>query len=194
MPADLPGDITTLLDRWREGDSAALQSLTSLTYEDLRSIATGFLRRERPEHTLQTTALVNELYLRLAGQKGVRAADRAHFYTFSAMMMRRILTDYARRSLAEKRPARADRVPLHPDVAWVDASGEEMVALDQALDELEKTDARVARAIELRYILGCTSQEASQLLDVSTATIDRDVKFGTAWLYRRLSGTKPDPT
>jgi len=185
---DTPGDITALLDRWSEGDAAALKSLASLAYDDLRHIATGFLRRERAGHTLQATALVNELYLRLAGQKSVRAATREHFYTFSAMMMRRILTDHARRSLAEKRPVAANRVPLHPDMAWVDAAGDEMIELDSAMSELEATDARAVRAIELRYFLGCTTREASELLGVSTATLDRDAKFGTAWLYRRLSG------
>jgi len=183
-----PGDITALLDRWSKGDPAALQSLATLAYEDLRMMAAGFLRRERPGHTLQATALVNELYLRLAGQTSFRGTSREHFYSFSAMMMRRILTDYARRSTAEKRPASAERVPLHPDMAWVDASGDDMVALDQAMAELEVSDARTVRAMELRFFLGCTTEEASRILGVSTATVDRDVKFGTAWLYRRLWG------
>src|SRR5262249_18511762 len=99
-----------------------------------------------------------------------------------------ILTDYSRRSSADKRPQNADRVPLHPDMAWVDASGTEVIALDAALAELEMTDARTVRAIELRFFLGCTTEETAQILGTSTATVERDVKFGTAWLYRKLSG------
>jgi len=183
----LPGEITALLQRWGEGDSAALASIASATYDDLRSIASGYLRRESRTHTLQATGLVNELYLRLTQQRGAKLTDRTHFFTFSAMLMRRILSDYARRSHALKRPgASAVRVPLHPDIAWVDASGSEMVALDQALAELEALDERKVRAVELRYFLGCTNEEAADLLKVSRATLDRDLQFSRSWLYRRL--------
>ena len=187
----LPGEITALLTRWDKGDRAALGSLASLVYDDLRAIATGFLRREGREHTLQATALVNELYLRLARQQAFRAQDRGHFYTLAAMMMRRILIDYARQISAQKRPDRASRVPLHPDVAWVDASGEELLALDQALADLERKDERMVKAIELRFFLGCTIDEAAEVLGISPATVDRDVKFALAWLFRRLSVRAP---
>src|SRR5579871_1969503 len=120
MPDVGSGDITLLLERWNAGDAQALEALASVTYDDLRLIAIGFLRREHPDHTLQATALVSELFVRLVGQRALPASNRVRFYRFAAMMMRRILTDYARRSLAEKRPARADRLPLHPDIAWVD--------------------------------------------------------------------------
>jgi len=183
----LPGEITALLQRWGEGDSAALASIASVTYEDLRKIARGYLQREHREHTLQATGLVNELYLRLTRQRGVKIVDRHHFFTFSAMMMRRILTDYARRTHALKRPeSESVRVPLHPDIAWVDASGSEMLALDQALAELEMLDERKVRAVELRFFLGCTNEEAADLLKVSRATFDRDLQFSKSWLYRRL--------
>ena len=192
MSADqaLPGEITDLLHRWGEGDSAALSSIASVTYDDLRSIAHGYLQRENRAHTLQATGLVNELYLRLTQQRGAKLTDRRHFFTFSAMMMRRILSDYARRSHAQKRPgAESVRVPLHPDIAWVDASGSDMLALDQALAELEALDERKVRAVELRYFLGCTNGEAADLLKVSRATFDRDLQFSKSWLYRRLHAT-----
>jgi RNA polymerase sigma factor (TIGR02999 family) len=187
----LPGDITALLSRWNAGDREALAGVASLAYNDLRAIATGFLRRESQEHTLQATALVNELFLRLVRQKSLRVEGREHFYTLAAMMMRRILTDHARRSTAQKRPARSGRIPLHDEIAWVDAAGAEMVELDRAMADLEAMDARSVRAIELRFFLGCTIGEASAVLGVSSATLERDVKFGLAWLYRRLSGTEP---
>jgi RNA polymerase sigma factor (TIGR02999 family) len=183
----LPGDITVLLQRWNEGDSAALASVATVAYDDLRTIAQGYLRRESRGHTLQATGLVNELYLRLAQQKGAKITDRRHFFTFSAMMMRRILSDYARRAHAQKRPgAEAVRIPLHPDIAWVDASGSEMVMLDQALAELEALDERKVRAVELRYFLGCTNDETAELLGIARATVDRDLQFSKSWLYRRL--------
>jgi len=184
---DQPGEITLLLRQWSEGDPAALSHLASLAYGELRAIAAGYLRREGREHTLQATGLVNELYLRLARQRGAQLSDRRHFYVFSAMMMRRILRDYAREAGAQKRPGGTSvRIPLHPDIAWVDAAGEEMLALDAALAELEAADERKARVIELRYFLGCTADETADLLGVARATVDRDAQFARTWLYRRL--------
>lgn len=186
--AALPGEITDLLTGWNEGDRSALARLATLAYEDLRAIAAGFLRREGRDHTLQATGLVNELYLRLYRQRDFHATNRQHFYALAAMMMRRILRDYARRSHALKRPdGQAVRVPLHEDLAWVDASSEELLGLDQALNELEKIDARAVRIIELRYFLGATNVEAAGLLGISKATVDRDLEFSKAWIYRRLS-------
>jgi RNA polymerase sigma factor (TIGR02999 family) len=189
VPA-LPDDITALLSRWNTGDRNALAEVASLTYEELHAIAVGFLRREAREHTLQATALVNELFLRLVRQKTLHVEGREHFYKLAAMMMRRILTDHARRSTARKRPDRGGRVPLHDEIAWVDAAGTEMVELDRAMAELETLDPRCVRAIELRFFLGCTIDEAAQVLATSPATVEREVKFGLAWLYRRLAGTK----
>jgi RNA polymerase sigma factor (TIGR02999 family) len=183
----LPGEITALLKRWNEGDSAALASAVSASYDDLRAIAHGYLRRENKGHTLEATGLVNELYLRLARQRGAKITDRRHFFTFSAMVMRRILADYARRTHALKRPgAEYQRVPLHPDIAWVDASGGDMLLLDEALGELEALDERKVRVVELRYFLGCTNEETAELLDIARATVDRDLQFSRTWLYRRL--------
>jgi RNA polymerase sigma factor (TIGR02999 family) len=180
-------EITRLLKRWKAGDREALASLASLAYDDLRKIASGYLRRESAGHTLQATGLVNELYLRLGAVKSVELTDRRHFYTFAAQLMRMILIDYARQSRALKRPGSSTRVPLHEEMAWIDASSEEILALDMALDELEAIDERKVRVLELRYFLGCTNEEAADLLGISRPTVDRDLEFAKAWLYRRLS-------
>lgn len=185
----LPGEITALLSQWGAGDRRALTGLATLAYDDLRAIANAFLRRENRTHTLQATALVNELYLRLIRQRNTQITDRKHFYTLAAMIMRRILADYARQTHALKRPGtRHNRVPLDEDMAWIDAAGEEMLALDHALGELEALDERAAHTVELRFFLGCTNEETAELLNVSRKTVDRDLEFAKAWLYRRLSG------
>ncbi len=185
--APIPSEITRLLHRWKKGDRDALASLASLAYDDLHAIAAGYLRREGAGHTLQATGLVNELYLRLARLRGVQLTDRRHFFTFAAQLMRMILIDYARQSRALKRPGSTTRVPLHEEMAWIDAASEEMLALDAALDQLEAVDERKVRVLELRFFLGCTNEETAQLLDVSRATIDRDLEFSKAWLYQRLT-------
>jgi RNA polymerase sigma factor (TIGR02999 family) len=188
LDAGLSGEITVLLARWNEGDAAALNALASLAYDDLRAIANGFLLRQGHDHTLQATALVNELYMRLIRQKNSPVTSRKHFYLLAAMMMRRILSDYARRTHAQKRPeGQAVRVPLHEDMAWVEASGAEMLALDVALNALESVDSRAARIVELRYFLGCTAEEAADLMGISKATADRDLEFAKAWLFRRMN-------
>ena len=184
----LPGDITALLSQWNAGDREAMAGIATMAYGDLRAIAAGFLRRESREHTLQATALVNELFLRLVRQRAFHLEGREHFYKLAAMMMRRILTDHARRSGAQKRPVRAERIPLHDEMVWVDAGGPEMIELDRAMADLELLDARCVRAIELRFFLGCTIGEAAEVLAISPATLERDVKFALAWLYRRFSG------
>ena len=130
---------------------------------------------------------MNELYLRLGQIRGVQLTDRKHFYAFAAQLMRAILTDYARRSRALKRPGSGTRVPLHEQMAWIDASSEEMLALDVALEQLEAIDERKVRVIELRFFLGYTTEEVAGILDVSVATVDRDLAFAKTWLYRRLA-------
>jgi len=187
----LPGEITALLQRWNQGDRLALANLATVAYDDLRAIAWGYLTREHEGHTLQATGLVNELYIRLAQVNKVQLSDRHHFYAFAAKLMRMILIDYARQSRALKRPGSAVRVPLHAEIAWVDASSDEMLALDVALDELEAQDQRKVRVVELRYFLGCTNGETAEILGVSRATVDRDLEFSKIWLYRRLSGHRP---
>jgi RNA polymerase sigma factor (TIGR02999 family) len=184
----LPSEITRLLHRWQVGDREALGALASAAYGDLRAIAAGYLRRERSGHTLQATGLVNELYLRLAQIRSVQIEDRRHFYAFAAQLMRLILIDHARQARAGKRPGSHARVPLHDEIAWVDATSDEMLELDIALNELEAVAERKVRVLELRYFLGCTNEEAAQVLGVSRPTLDRDLEFAKAWLYRRLAG------
>jgi RNA polymerase sigma factor (TIGR02999 family) len=184
----LPSEITRLLHRWQVGDREALGALASAAYDDLRAIAAGYLRRERSGHTLQATGLVNELYLRLTQIRSVQIEDRRHFYAFAAQLMRLILIDHARQARAGKRPGSHARVPLHDEIAWVDATSDEMLELDIALNELEAVAERKVRVLELRYFLGCTNEEAAQVLGVSRPTIDRDLEFAKAWLYRRLAG------
>jgi RNA polymerase sigma factor (TIGR02999 family) len=188
----IPSEITQLLNRWKGGDREALESVVNLAYDELHAIATGYFRRESPGHTLQATVLVNELFLRLAQVRGVTLKDRRHFYAFAAQLMRMILIDYARQSHAQKRPASSGRVPLHEEMAWIDAASDDMLELNNALDALEKVDARKVRVIELRFFLGCTNEEAAELLSLSRATIDRDLEFAKAWLYRRLAGHAPE--
>jgi len=187
-----PGEITTLLSRWKQGDDSALDSLASVAYDQLHAIAQGYLRRERSSHTLQATGLVNELYLRLSNQRKMQLTDRRHFFTFAALLMRRILVDYARRSQASKRQGATERVPLHPGLAWVDASGEDVLALDQALQELEALDERKVRVVDFRYFLGCSNEETADLLGVTRATVNRDLQFARTWLFRRLQGALPE--
>lgn len=191
--SQVPSEITQLLQRWSEGDREAFQKVFTLTWRDLHAIATGYLHRRGSCHTLQATALVNELYIKLAQVRGAALKDRRHFYTFAAQLMRMILIDHARRWQAQKRPASVMRVPLHEEMAWIDASGEDLVSLNHALDELEALDERKVRVIELRYFLGCTNDETADLLNVSRATVDRDLEFAKAWLYRRLNGTNSGP-
>ena len=185
--SQISGEITTLLHRWSGGDSAALDDLVEIAYKELHSIAAGYLRQENRNQTLQATELVSELYMRLTRQRAAQFSDRYHFYSFAAMLMRRILNDYCRRGQALKRPGSAGaRIPLHPDLAWIDAAGEEMMSLDQALAELEFLDERKVRIIELRYFLGCTNEETAELLGITRSTVDRDLQFAKTWLYRRL--------
>jgi RNA polymerase sigma factor (TIGR02999 family) len=183
-----PSEITRMLRRWKTGDREALAALTSLAYNDLRAIAAGYLRREDSSHTLQATGLVNEVYLRLAQIRRVELIDSHHFYAFAAQLMRMVLIDHARQAHAQKRPGSGFRVPLHEEMAWIDTSNDDILALDTALDQLEALDSRKVRVIELRYFLGCTNEEAAELLGVSRATIDRDLEFSKAWLHQRLVG------
>jgi RNA polymerase sigma factor (TIGR02999 family) len=189
MPSEpIPHEITQLLHRWKEGDREAFQQVVTLAYDDLRAIALGYLKRGGRGDTLQATGLVNELYMKLAQVRGAALKDRRHFFAFAAQLMRMILIDYSRQAKALKRPSSAERVPLHEEMAWIDAASDEMLVLNTALDELEAVDQRKVRVVELRFFLGCTNEETAELLDISRATVDRDLEFAKAWLYRRLTG------
>jgi len=180
------GEITRLLGAWNTGDAHAFHNLMPLAYPQLRQIAGAYLSRERPGHTLQATALVNELYLRLIHQRKAEWKDRNHFFTFAAKLMRMILADYARNSQAQKRGGSVQHVPLSEDLPWLNMNGPEAIELDRALKELGSIDPRMVRVIELHHMLGCTAHETAEVLQVSKSTVDRDIRFVKAWLWRRL--------
>ena len=178
--------VTELLQQWGAGDSGALEQIIPMVYSQLRSIAASQLRGERPSHTLQPTALVHDLYLRLADQHGGEWKDRQHFFSLAAMMMRSILIDYAKHTKRQKRGGEFERVPLSDDLPWLGTSRQEILDLDGALDALKQADPRKARVLELRVLLGCTAQQTAEILDISKATADRDWTLAKAWLYREI--------
>jgi len=189
MPDDTRGEITLLLDRWRGGDAAAFDVLVPVVYADLRRLAQSMMRRERSDHTLQATALLNETYMRLVQQQKVNWEDRSHFYAFAARLMRNILTDHARAHLAERRGGQDRiRIELTDDLAWIGSRDEQIIDLYQALERLELLDARKARVVELRYFLAFSTQEVAEALHLSLATVERDLQFARGWLYRELRG------
>jgi RNA polymerase sigma factor (TIGR02999 family) len=180
------GEITLLLAKWRDGESSAFDQLMPLVYPHLREVAAAYIKRERNPGELQATALVDEVCMRLIGQKKADWADRAHFYTFAAKVMRMILTDHARNNYAQKRGGGAEHVPLNKEIPWIRIGSESLIDLNRALDDLNAMDPYMVQIIELRYFLGCTAEETAALMQVSKATIDRDLKFIRSWLYRRL--------
>jgi RNA polymerase sigma factor (TIGR02999 family) len=183
------GDITQLLHQWSDGRDEAFREVLSITYSRLRLMAFASMRRERRDHTLQPTALVAELYLRLAGAKVAGWKDREHFYSFCARAMRWILTDYARARAREKR--RAGLVlPLTPDIAWLGEHEEDVFDLDRALSRLEEIDPRKAKMVEVRVYLGCTAEETASILNLVKSTVDRDMRLACAWLFRELRPEK----
>jgi RNA polymerase sigma-70 factor (ECF subfamily) len=188
---DAAGDITRLLRAWGSERGGIPDELLQLTYERLRHLAGACMRRERPGHTLQPTALVNELYLRLAAAN-YTWKDRNHFYRFCARAMRWILTDHARSRLREKRKLDL-QIPLTDDIPWLGGRDSDISDLDLALSKLEALDARKARVLELRVYLGCTKEETTQILGLSKATVDRDLSLARAWLCRELRPEEGPP-
>jgi len=184
------GEITLLLAKWKDGEPDAFDHLVPLVYPHLREVAAAYIRREKNPGVMQATSLVHELYLRLLGQKKTEWEDRSHFYTFSAKVMRMILIDHARGTQAQRRGGTAEHVPLNEDMAWVGLGTVEMIELNRALDALAQVDPEKVQMVELRYFLGCTSEETAALMKVSKATVDRDLKFARAWLYRRIEPGK----
>jgi RNA polymerase sigma-70 factor (ECF subfamily) len=180
-------DITHLLLAWGEGDPAALDKLMPLVYEELRRLARSYLNRQRPGHTLQTTALVNEAYLRLINANQVRWQDRAHFFAVSAQMMRRILVDFARSKRNLKRGGGAQRVSLEDAMAIAPEQSADLLALDEALRELAALNPRQSQIVELRYFGGLSEEEAAEVLKISPRTVRRDWSLARAWLFRALS-------
>jgi len=185
-------DVTELLLEWQQGDKCALDKLTPLVYEELRRIAHRYVQRERDGHTLQTTALVNEAYVRLVGGRKIEWQNRAHFFAVTAQVMRHILIDHARRRHYAKRGGEAQQVSFDDAALMSPERAAELVALDEALSELARLDARKSRVVELRYFGGLSLEETADVLDVSVMTVRRDWRAAKAWLYRALSGTKDD--
>jgi len=177
--------ITHLLHQWSAGRDDAFRELLPLAYDRLWHMARARMRGERPDHTLQPTALVGELYLRLAGAKLTGWKDREHFYRFCARAMRSILTDHARARLREKRRVEL-ALPPTADIRWLGSREEDAFDLDRALSRLEEFDSRKAKIIELRVYLSCTAEETAGILNLSKATVDRDMRLACAWLCREL--------
>jgi RNA polymerase sigma-70 factor, ECF subfamily len=184
------GDVSTLLRAWSNGDQSALEKLTPIVYEELHRLARYYMSRERTGHSLQTTALVNEAYLRLTDYKRMRWENRAHFFAVSAQLMRRILVDHARRHNL-KRGAGVQHVSLE-DTAVVDEHDEDLVVLDDALQALARFDRRKAQVVELRFFGGLSVEETAEVLKVSPITVMRDWSTARAWLYREMKGEFPD--
>ena len=191
MGTPSPGAVTELLRAWSDGDDAALEQLVPLMEAELRRLARGYMGRERQGHTLQTTALVNEAFLRLTDARQIRWQDRAHFLGISARLMRRVLVDYARRRGFYKRGVGAQRVTLHEGLVAASDPVLDVVALDRALEALEKSDARKSRVVELRFFGGLSVEETAEVLKVSTDTVKRDWRLAKLWLLRELEGENP---
>ncbi len=179
-------EITRLLTALGDGDKNVRDKLFELVYDELRHLASTYLRRERSGHTLQTTDLVHEAYFKLVDQKNVEWQNRAHFFGVAAQAMRRILVDYARGHQAAKRGGGQTKISLHETAIIPDEHPEEIVALDEALTRLATLDERQSRIVELRFFGGHTIEETAQILTLSAATVKRDWSMARAWLYREM--------
>jgi RNA polymerase sigma factor (TIGR02999 family) len=186
MPTAESADVTRLLSAWGRGDRSALDELLPTVYAELRRLAARHLRHERPDHTLQTTALVHEAYLRLVAQRRRTVENRAHFFAMAAQMMRRILVDQARRRRAGKRGSGQELLPLDGGVAMPGAP--DVIALDYALVRLATLDPRQSRIVELRFFGGLSLNQTSKVVGVSPATVKREWQAARAWLYREIAG------
>ncbi len=181
-------DVTRVLNTWRAGDPAAVAQLMPLVYEELRRLARNYLRRERPDHTLQATALVHEAYLRLIDADAVSWQNRAHFYGIAAKLMRRILVDHARARNASKRGGLVEKISLDEARDLPPVAANDLVALDGALQDLTKSYPRKGQVVELKFFGGLEAKEIAEVLQVSEKTVLRDWQFAKLWLCRELSG------
>lgn len=179
-------NLTELLCEWQAGDTAALNKLTSLVYPELRRIAHRYMRHERNGHTLQTTALVNEAYLRLEREKLIKVEDRSHFFAVMARVMRHILTDHARRRMYTKHGGEMQQVELADSEVMSIERASELIALDEALSQLGELDPRKREVVELRYFGGLSLEETAEALGISVMTVRRDWRAAKAWLFREL--------
>ena len=183
------GEVSGLLRAWGDGDRAALDRLTPIVYDELRRLASYYMRGERPGHSLQATALVNEAYMRLVDYKGMQWQNRAHFFAVSAQLMRRILVEHARRHNL-KRGGGVQHVSLDETAIVGGDRATDLVALDDALGALAQFDARKVQVVEMRFFGGLSVEETAEVLKVSSVTVMRDWSTAKAWLYRELSGGK----
>jgi RNA polymerase sigma-70 factor (ECF subfamily) len=182
--------VTELLNDWQHGDRNALAKLTPLIYDELRRIAHRYVQRERNGHTLQTTALVHEAYLRLAGNEEVAWQNRAHFFAVTAQVMRHILIDHARRRRFLKHGGEFQQVALEEASVMSGERAAELIALDEALEELKKIDSRKCSVVELRYFGGLSLEETAEVLEVSMMTVRRDWRAAKAWLFKAVTSDK----
>ena len=180
--------VTQLLARWRDGDPAALNTLIPLVEADLRRLARAFMRRERAEHTLQTTALVNEAYIRLVDQRSASWQNRAHFFAVAATIMRRVLVDHAKTRLRGKRGGAAIKIPLDEAKTLAEERSVELVTLDEALNRLAEVDTRKIKVVEMRFFGGMSVGEIAEVLGISPNTVMRDWNLAKAWLQREMAG------
>ena len=191
MGQESSSPVTELLVRWRAGDQLALDALMPLVYGELRRLAQHYLRKERSDHTLQSTALVHEAYMRLAGQAPPEWQNRAHFYGIAAHIMRQILVEHARGRGAAKRGGNALRMELDESLALAQENDVDVIALDRALQQLSELDAQQGRIVELRFFAGLTIEDTSEVLGISVATVKRDWVTARAWLFRAMTGGAP---
>ncbi|MFC4819868.1 ECF-type sigma factor [Dokdonella ginsengisoli] len=180
------GDVTRLLLRWSQGDDDALDRLTPLIYEELKTLASRELARERADHTLQTTALVNEAFARMIGHGDTRFENRAHFAAIAARAMRRVLVDHARRRRARKRPTSDERVSIE-EIDLEGAAGVDLIGLDLLLERLAQISPRQAKVVDMKFFAGLELEQIADLLDVARPTVVRDWRMARAWLQRELS-------
>jgi RNA polymerase sigma factor (TIGR02999 family) len=188
-PARSPHEITQLLAEWSDGNQTALDKLYPLVYDELHKMANRYMKRERKDHTLQTTALINEAYVRMVDQKNVHWENRAHFFAISAQIMRRILIDHARRHHYAKRGGGALKVSLDETAMVASDPASDMLLLDEALNRLAEMDPRRGQVVELRYFGGLNNKEIAGVLKISENTVTRDWNMARAWLYQELSGS-----
>jgi RNA polymerase sigma factor (TIGR02999 family) len=191
MPSPAPQEVTQLLLAWSAGDPEALARLMPLVHAELHRLAKQYMRGERPDPALQTTALVNEAFLRLVDAREVRWQNRAHFFAVSARLLRQILVDFARSRGYQKRGGGARHVPLDEALAFGQERDEDLVALDDALRALAAVDARKSQVVELRFFGGLSVEETAEILQVSPETVRRDWRLAKAWLRRHLSEDEP---
>jgi RNA polymerase sigma-70 factor, ECF subfamily len=187
MNQPAPTDITQLLLAWRNGDKAALDALVPVVHAELRRIARHYMRGQREGHTLQTTALVNEAYLRLIDSSRVNWQNRAHFFAISAQLMRRVLVDFARAKNSQKRGGDRVQITLDENIETPLEKQTDLVALDEALDNLAKLNGRQSQIVEMRYFGGLSEEEIAETLQISTRTVRRDWNVARAWLYREIA-------